>query len=84
MYCELYGWFERDSKKNLGVKALKSILRHARRSFMKKHGVVPNFLTVRVDEYQDWMDDMSIGMVKVENNLIPRHFTLTFEDKSNE
>ena len=78
MCCELYGWFERDSKSKIKVDGLKSILRLARRRFMRKHGIVPNLLTVRIDEHQDWMDDMGIKVVKVENNLVPRHFTLEF------
>ena len=85
MYCELYGWFERDSKGRLKVDELKSILRLARRGFMRKHGAVPNLLTVRADEYQDWMDNMGIKVSKVGNNLSPRHFTLTFsKDGANE
>ena len=76
MCCELYGWFERDSKSRLKVDGVKSILRSARRSFMRKHGTVPNLLTVRRDEYQDWMSNMGIGVEQVDNNLAPRHFTL--------
>lgn len=77
MICELYGWFERDSKKRLKVDELKSILRLARRGFMKKHGAIPNLLTVRANEHQDWMDTMGIKVSQVENNLAPRHFTLS-------
>jgi len=76
MNCELYGWFERDSKSRISVDELKGILRSARRRFMKKHGAIPNFLTVRIDEYQEWMDNMGIRIKKVDNNLAPKHFTL--------
>ncbi len=85
MVCELYGWFERDSKGKISVDELKSILRSARRGYMKKHGAVPNLLTVRADEHQDWMDNMGIEVDRVESNLAPKHFTLTFlEGKDNE
>ena len=76
MYCELYGWFERDSKGRLKVDELKSILRLARRGYLKKHGTVPNLLTVRTGEYQDWMDNMGIEVNQVNNNLPRRHFML--------
>ena len=80
MCCELYGWFERDSKKSAlkDRMFLRGILRTARRSFMKKHGRIPNLLIVRTDEYQDWMGNMGVSVKQVENNLIPRHFTLEF------
>lgn len=78
MCCELYGWFERGSKSNLKVDELKSILRLARRRFMLKHGIVPNLLTVRKDEYQDWMANMGISVKQVDSNLAPKHFTLEF------
>ena len=77
MICELYGWFEKDSKGKLKVDDLKSILRSARRGYMKKHGAIPNLLTVRIDEHKDWMDNMGIKVNQVENNLSPRHFTLS-------
>ena len=75
---ELYGWFERDSKRRAEADDLKYILRSARRKFWSKHGVVPNLLTVRKDEYQDWMSNMGIHIEQVSKNLAPRHFTLEF------
>jgi len=78
MTCELYGWFERGGKSRLKVDELKSILRLARRKFLRKHGAIPNLLTARKDEYQDWMDNMGIEVEQVDNNLAPRHFTLEF------
>ena len=81
MCCEIYGWFERDSKGTLKQDALRGILRLARRRFMVKHGSIPNLLTIRWDEYQDWMDNMGIDIQQVDNNLAPKHFTLTFVPK---
>lgn len=82
--CELYGWFERSSKRGLKVNNLKSILRIARRRFIKKHGTIPNLLTVRKDEYQDWMGNMGISIKQVDGNLVPKHFTLEFVGGLNE
>jgi len=80
--CELHGWFKRGSKSRISVDELKGILRSARHRFIKKHGAVPNLLTVRVDEHQEWMDNMGIKVAKVSNNLPPRHFMLTFSKDS--
>ena len=81
MCCEMYGWFERDSKRRATVDELRHILRFARRQFWSKHEVIPNLLTVRKDEYQNWMDNMDISVKQIDNNLAPKHFTLTFVTK---
>lgn len=78
MLIELFYWSGKSSEEN------KACLRAARRRFLQKHGMIPNLLMVRENEYQKWMGNMGISVKQVDGNLAPKHFTLEFVGRPNE
>lgn len=78
MVEELFVWPVPHKKKS--DKDNRKTVREARRLFMRKHGSPPNTLTVRLDEYEDWMDMLGMCVEQVSNNLAPRHFRMRVDD----
>ena len=80
MVEELFLWPSKTNKSDMDNR---KAARKARRLFMRKHGSLPNTLTVRIDEYKEWMDMLGMHVEQVSINLAPGHFRMGVDDDIN-